>query len=89
MSWNGGCIPFPSPDEHLNLLEDNMTDNGNYKYLNEKLLGFTEWVIDHPVLVLIFCFLLGAGSIVLSSNLHIDNSIEAYFNPDDPSYVEI
>jgi len=65
-----------------------MAKNDNYlKLINRKLLKLTEWIIDHRIITLVFCLLLAAGSAILSSNLHIDNSMEAYFNADDPSFA--
>ena len=62
--------------------------NGNYlKWINQHLVYLAGWVIDHRILTLFACILLAILSIFFSSNLHIDNSIEAYFNADDPSYA--
>lgn len=62
------------------------TEKNYLHFINEKLCRTTEWVINHRIITLICCLLLGFGSVLLSANLHIDNSIEAYFNEDDPSY---
>ena len=65
-----------------------MKNNENYlKILNQHLVNITQWVTTHRLMTLFFCFVLAAGSILLSFSLHIDNSIEAYFNASDPSYA--
>ncbi len=59
--------------------------NGNSK--NQKLVRFASWVVDHKILVVLFCLLVGGGSIAVSLDLVMDNSLEAYFMNDDPSFA--
>ncbi len=61
------------------------SQDGNSR--NQKLVNFSKWVIDHRILVIVFCLILGGASIAVSLDLVIDNSIEAYFMNDDPSFI--
>ncbi|MDY6933007.1 MAG: MMPL family transporter [Spirochaetota bacterium] len=54
---------------------------------NERFIIFSEWVIDHRLIVIIICLIMVIGSVVLSFNLRIDTSLKAYFQADDLSFV--
>jgi hypothetical protein len=57
----------------------------------ERLSGFFErlggWSYDHRWTVVGFCLLLVGASFFLASKTRYDNSFEAYFDHDDPSYI--
>ena len=45
------------------------------------------WCYDHRLLAALLCLGVLAGAVALSSRARIDNSYEAFFAPDDPTYV--
>ncbi len=55
--------------------------------LNEAFAAVAGWSFDHRWWVLGACLLLLAGSLAAASKARIDNSYEAYFDPDDPAFT--
>jgi predicted RND superfamily exporter protein len=54
--------------------------------LNETFATLAGWCFDHRWLVVLACLLGLGGSLVLAGMARIDNSFEAYFDPNDNAY---
>ncbi len=56
-------------------------------FLSELFERIGGWSYDHRWIVLSVCLFLLAGSVILASRVHFDNSFEAFFDPADPAYT--
>jgi predicted RND superfamily exporter protein len=64
-----------------------MSEQRHYiTHLNEAFARIAGWSFDHRWIVLALSAVLLFVSIVLAGRTRIDNSYEAYFDPDDPIY---
>ncbi len=54
--------------------------------LNERFARIAGWSFDHRWIVLALCALGVYGAIALSGGARVDNSYEAYFDPDDRAF---
>ncbi|NRA09866.1 MAG: MMPL family transporter, partial [Myxococcales bacterium] len=45
------------------------------------------WSFDHRIFVLLFCIAIAAGGLQLAAGARVDNSYEAYFDVNDPTYL--
>ena len=50
------------------------------------LANLVEWVLDHRFLVVLASLIIAICGPLMSLNLRIDNSLNAYFLEDDPAY---
>jgi hypothetical protein len=55
--------------------------------LNQSAADLAGWSFDHRWWVVFFALALIAGSLTLASRVRIDSSYEAYFDPQDPTYL--
>ncbi len=63
-----------------------MNKNNFIQRINNSFVKFSEWVLDHRLLVLTGCLILCIGGIALSSKMHIDFTPKFWLPDDDPSY---
>ena len=59
---------------------------GAIEAINRGFARLGGWCFDHRWTVLLLCGVTIAGSFWLAGRTRIDNSYEAFFAPDDPSY---
>ena len=50
-------------------------------------LQLAGWTVNHRLLVLGFCLVLLAGGLYFASRVQSDNSLQAYFDKQDPTYT--
>ncbi len=55
--------------------------------IDHAFAGLAAWAINHRWLVGLFCLTLLGGSLYFSSKVISDNSLDAYFDRGDPSYI--
>ena len=67
---------------------DGPQDAGAIEVINRGFARLGGWCFDHRFFVLLLCGLAIAGSVWLAGRTRIDNSYEAFFAPDDPSYQD-
>lgn len=67
---------------------DGPQDAGAIEKINRGFARLGGWCFDHRWLVLLFCGLAIAGIDSLAKRARVDNSYEAFFAPDDPSYKD-
>jgi predicted RND superfamily exporter protein len=56
-------------------------------FLNARFAAIAGWSYDHRWWVLMGCIALTVGSAALASKARVDNSYEAYFDPDDGTFL--
>ncbi len=61
---------------------------GAIETINRGFAHLGGWCFDHRWTVLLLCGVAIAGSVGLAGRTRIDNSYEAFFAPDDPSYQD-
>lgn len=65
-----------------------MGKNDDYRArLDDRFARFAQRVLERRLVVVIVCLIMVLGGASLSQKLRIDNSLEVYFQDDDPAYV--
>jgi hydrophobe/amphiphile efflux-3 (HAE3) family protein len=54
--------------------------------IDDRLADLVAWVLDHRFLAVFICLIIIICGPLISANLHVDNSLNAYFVAGDPAY---